>query len=130
MTMSIFMLGVFIFGLIENYPEPIMIAVCLLGMIIFGAVLTYRVETIVDPRSNNAYHRLHLFGVCRKKTLPFSKIHMSARLHTTQYSSYPILWLVTNENKKYKMGEFFGQGVDEIANRISAFSAIAYEKTF
>lgn len=128
--MSVFMLGVFIFGIIEYYPEPIMIAVCVLGMIMFGAILTYRVETIIEPRSNNAYHRLTLFGLCRKKTLPFSKIHMSARMHRTQHVSYPILWLVTDTNKKYKVGEFFGQDVDEIANKISAFSDIAYKKSF
>jgi len=131
--LSLAMVLIFIIGgliSIGIHDDIFMLVICLLGTLMCSAALSYKTETIIDKDAEKVFHRLMFFGVCRKNTFLFSQVHMSAKLHRTQYVSYPILWLITEKNKKYKIGEFLGQDVDVIANKINAFSNIAYEKAF
>ena len=128
--MATAMILVFITVAINFNENVFLVIMYILLILIFGSMLTYKVETIFNKTNKKIFHRLSLFGLCKKNSFLFSDLHILAELHTTQYVSYPILWLVSNNNKKYKLGEFFNQDIDICANKLYEFCGLKYEKNF
>jgi hypothetical protein len=118
------------FNIIYSDLAPFNLGVSVVGIIIFSMMLTYRVETKFNNKENIVTHKLSVLGIPKYKELLYSDIHISARLHSTRHVTYPIFWIISKDNKKYKIGEFFQQDLSVLADKLQKNTGLDYHKTF
>ena len=92
--------------------------------------LTYRTGTVIYKTRGIALHTLTIFGYKITNELNLSEVHLSARLNSSRYFRYPVLRLVTDNNKKYVIGAFIRQDINSFVDELQQFYKIKYEEHF
>ena len=95
----------FILGYIADKINLIM---ALPGIVIFGGMNTYRVETVINRGTKKIDHLMRVFGLSFMNTFNIDDVKLVSLMHRGTYQSpeYPVLWLRQKNGKKYKVGEF------------------------
>ncbi|WP_455202771.1 hypothetical protein [Kaarinaea lacus] len=99
------------------------------GIVIFGGINTYRVESVINRRTRQIDHLMKVFGLPFVNTFNIDDVKLVSLMHrgNSHSPSYPVLWLRQEDGKKYKVGEFPGHDDAELVRDILDFCKIRFD---
>jgi len=93
-------------------------------------LITYKTTTVIYKTNGTVLQTLSIFGYKITNDLKLSELHLSARLNSSRYFRYPVLGFVTDNKKKYVIGSFINQDINNFVDEIQKFCHLKYEKNF
>ena len=118
-------LFIFVIAFVTDKFHPVL---SLVGIIIFLATTTYRVETVINRSTSKINHRLNVLGLSFRNSFNIDDVKLVSIMHRGyRVPPYPILWLRKKNGKKYKIGEFIKHDDAEVVRELMDFCKIGFE---